>query len=99
MEAICRFVSEGSSNRYATMVLRKFNKNSSLEFPFVKYIDIYSNRIDVDEELNSINNKDVGRYIIRLTNSLFSDIFKRLIKRQLGVGLLEDLKQMGVKFY
>ena len=98
LEAICRVVSEGSSDTYAVMILKKFNKEVSSEFPFVKDMHLYSNRIEVSENINSVNKKAIGNYIKKLMNSLFSDLFKRLLKREIGIGLLEDLKEIGVRF-
>ena len=95
--AICRAVSEGTSDTYATMVITKFNKSNSAKFPFVKYIHLVSNKIMVDEEINSVDAKLIGKFIEKIMDSLFSDLFKRLVKRQLGIGLLEDLEDIGVK--
>ena len=95
--AICRVVSEGTSDNYAAMVIKKFNKSNNAEFPFVKYIHLDSNKIKVDEEVNSVDAKSIGKFIKKLINSLFSDLFKRLVKRQLGIGLLEDLEDIGVR--
>ena len=95
--AICSAVSEGTSDRYAMMVIKKFIKNNISEFPFVKYIHLRSNKISVDKEINSINPKLIGEFIKKLISTLFSDLFKRLVKRELDIGLLEDLKDIGVK--
>ena len=95
--AICRVVSEGTSDTYATMVIKKFNKSNNAEFPFVKYIHLDSNKIKVDGEINSVGSRSVGKFIKKMINTLFSDLFKRLVKRRLGIGLLGDLEDIGVK--
>lgn len=95
--AICRVVSEGTSDTYATMVITKFNKSNSAKFHFVEYIHLGSNKIRIDEEVNSVSPRLIGRFIKKMVDSLFSDLFKRLVKRELGIGLLEDLKDIGVK--
>lgn len=95
--AICRVVSEGSSDNYAIMVITQFNKSNSAKFPFVKHIHLSSNKIIVDKEVDLVSSKLIAAFIKNIINSLFSDLFKRLVKRQLGIGLLEDLKEIGVK--
>lgn len=97
IEAVCSVVSEGTSDTYAIMVIKKFNKSISAEFPFVKYIHLRYNKISVDKEINSINPKLIGEFIKKIINTLFSDLFKRMVKRELGIGLLGDLKAMGVR--
>ena len=95
--AICRVVSEGTSDTYATMVMTKFNKSTSAVFPFVKYIHLSSNKVQIDKEIDSVDAKLLGKFIKKMIDSLFSDLFKRLIKRELGVGFLDDINNMGVK--
>ena len=99
LEAICRIVSEGTSDTYAAMVIRKFNKSNSKEFPVVKYIHFEANRFNVDKKVNNINPKFIGKFIKKIINSLFSDLFKRMVKREIDVGLLRDLKSIGVRIW
>jgi len=94
---ICRLVSEGTSDTYAAMVMTKFNRSNIKKFPFVNYIYIHSNKVNVDKKVNSVSPKLIGGFIKKLINSLFSDLFKHLIKRELEAGLLADLKFIGVK--
>ena len=96
-EAVSGVVSEGTSDTYAAMVITKFNKQISSEFPFVKYIHLHTNKVKIDKEINSVSVKLIGKFISKLINSLFSDLFKHLIRRQLDLGLLEDLKSLGVR--
>jgi len=95
-ESVSGVVSEGTSDTYAAMVITKFNKSSSSQFPFVKYIHLHSNKVKIDKEINSVNVKKIGKFISNLINSLFSDLFKHLIRRQLGMSLLDDLEKLGV---
>jgi hypothetical protein len=97
MGAICRVVSEGTSDTYAAMVITKFSRSNSAKFPFVKHITLDSNKVQVDKKVDSVSPKLIGAFIKKMMDSLFSDLFKRLVKRQLGIGLLEDLKDIGVK--
>ena len=98
LEAICRLVSEGTSDTYAAMVMTKFNRANIKKFPFVKHIHLYANGVKVGKKVNSNDPEFVGKFIKRLINSLFSDLFKHLITRKLDVGILDDLKSMGVRF-
>ena len=95
---ICRLVSKGTSDTYAAMVIGNFNKKNSVEFSFVRYIHIHSNKVEIDKEINSIDSKLVGKFINNLINSLFSDLFKHLIKMEFSSRLLNDLKSLDVRF-
>ena len=95
--AICRAVSEGTSDTYATMVLMRFNKKNSPDFPFVKHIKLYTHKIIINQEINSINSKHVAKYITKLVNTIFSDLFRHLLKKKMGLELLRDFKELGVK--
>ena len=95
--AICRLVSEGTSDTYAEMVMTKFNRANIKKFPFVKHIHLYANGVKVDKKVNSNDPEFVGKFIKRLIDSLFSDLFKHLITRKLDIGILDDLKSMGVR--
>ncbi|MEK6949806.1 MAG: hypothetical protein AABX34_06290, partial [Nanoarchaeota archaeon] len=61
MEAICRLVSEGTSDTYATMVMTKFNRANIKKFPFVKHIHLYANGVKVDKKVNSSDPEFVGK--------------------------------------
>ena len=93
----CRLVSEGTSDTYVAMVMTKFNRANIKKFPFVKYIHLYANGVKVDKKVNSNDPAFVGKFIKRLIDSLFSDLFKHLITRKLDVGILGDLKSVGVR--
>ena len=94
---IIDIVSQGTSDKYASMVLMRFNKKNISDFTFIKYIDLYSKKIKINQEINSINSKLIAKYITKLVNSIFSDLFKHLLKRKMGIDLLKDFKKLGVK--
>jgi len=95
--AIVRVVSEGTSDKYAVMVIKNFDKVNKKKFPFLRYIDFQLGKIIVNEKINSIDPKLVSKFITKLMDSLFSDLFKHLIRKKISVGLYEDLKKLGVK--
>ena len=96
--AICRLVSEGTSDTYASMVMTKFNRANIKKFPFVKHIHLYAKGVKVGKKVNSNDSAFIGEFIKRLIDSLFSDLFKHLITRKINAGILNDLKSMGVRF-
>jgi|TARA_Y100000310_G_scaffold216244_1_gene217256 hypothetical protein len=95
--SVCNVVSEGTSDRYAIMILNKFNKSVKAQFPLVKYIHIRHNKVNINKEINSIDSKVIAKYIKKIMSSLFSHLFMRLVKRELDVSLLHDLQDIGVK--
>ena len=94
---IIKIVSQGNSDTYATMVMMRFNKKNSPDFPFVKHIKLYTNKIIINQEINSINSKHVAKYITKLVNTIFSDLFKHLLKKKMSLELLKDFKKLGVE--
>ena len=96
-DTIIRIVSQGTSDTYATMILMKFNKENTSDFPFVKYINLYSKKMEINQKINSVNSKLVAKYITKLVNSIFSDLFKHLLKKNMSLELLKDFKKLGVK--
>jgi len=96
-EAIVRVVSEGTSDKYAIMVIKKFCLISIKKFPIVKYVDFQHDKVIVNEKINSIDQKLVSKFITTLIDSLFSNLFKHLLRKKMSVGLYDDLKKLGVK--
>ena len=96
-ETIVRIVSEGTYDTYTAMVLMKFCSKNRSNFPFVKYIEIEPHQVNIDKKINSVNSKFIGRYITILIDSLFSDLFKHMLKRKMDVELFKDLKNLSVK--
>ncbi|MBW2976456.1 hypothetical protein KY347_03345 [Candidatus Woesearchaeota archaeon] len=96
--AICKEVSRGSSDKYALMVLKRFNKSNVKEFSFIRYINLFRGKVKISKEINSIDRKLIGKFIKKMADSIFSDLFKHLVKKNLSTELLENLRNMGVKF-
>lgn len=98
--SIIRVVTGGTSERYAVMILKKFIKNKKTKYAFLQYINLdYLNKagsVKIDEQINSAEPKEVGQFIDEMINSLFSDLFKQLLSREISPALLIDLKMLGV---
>ena len=50
-----------------------------------------------NQKINSVNSKLLAKYITKLVNSIFSDLFKYLLKKKMDIELLKDFKKLGVK--
>jgi len=96
-DAIISIVSQGTSDRYAAMVLKRFSQKNKSDFPFIKYIIWHPSIIEIDPRINSINSETIGKFITKLVNSIFSELFKHLLKNKLSLDLAFDLKKIGVK--
>lgn len=94
---LVEIVSEGASDKYVLMVLRKFTERHAKSHPFLKYVHIDLKRIKVDKKINSVNPKLVGKFLKALVNSLFSHLFMLLVKRKIPPELAEDLESLGIK--
>jgi hypothetical protein len=102
LATIIRTASEGSSASYAVMIVRKFIRNNVSEFPFVNSINLESlsmeqKDIKIAKDINSAHPKKVGEFVTKLTNSLFSDLFKHLIAKKMDPELIDGLNKLGVK--
>lgn len=94
---LVEIVSEGASDKYVLMVLRKFTESHAKRHPFLKYVHIDLKRIKVDKKINSVNPRLVGGFLKVLVNSLFSHLFMLLVKRKIPPELAEDLESLGIK--
>ncbi len=98
--SIIRVVTGGTSEKYAVMILKKFIKNRKTKYAFLQYIELDSldnaGNVKIDEQINSAEPKEVGQFIDEMINSLFSDLFKQLLSREISPTLLIDLKMLGV---
>ena len=55
------------------------------------------NMLHSNRKINSVNSKLLAKYITKLVNSIFSDLFKHLLKKKMDIELLKDFKKLGVK--
>lgn len=98
--SIIKVVTGGTSEKYAVMILKKFIKNRKAKYDFLEYIDLSSldsaGNVKIDDQMNSAEPKEVGKFIDEMINSLFSDLFKQLLSREISAALLIDLKMLGV---
>ncbi len=97
-QIIISVVSEGTSDSYALMVMDNFNKKNMKQFPFLKYIRTSRGKVEIGEQVNAVHPKLMAKYVLKLMNTLFSDLFRHLVRKKLSVGLYEDLKRLGVEF-
>jgi len=96
-DTIIDIVSQGTSDTYAIMVLIKFNKKISSDFPLVKYINFNSKTIKINPKVDSLNSKIIAKYITKIVDSIFSDLFRHLLKKKMSLDLLDDFNKLGVK--
>ena len=94
---IARVVSEGSSDEYVLMVLRKFTEGQNEVFPFLKHVNFDTNSINVDKKINSVNPELIGKFLKVFIKTLFSDLFMLLVKKRIPERLARDLEYLGVK--
>ena len=99
LDSIIKVVSRGTSEKYAVMVIKKFINKHKSSYEFLNYVDISGNThesIKIDDQINTAEPKEVGKFIEEMINSLFSDLFKQLLSREISSELLVDLKMLGV---
>ena len=98
--SIIKVVTRGTSKKYAIMILKKFIKNQKAKYVFLENIELDSldkaGNVKINDEINSAEPKEVGKFIDEMINSLFSDLFKQLLSREISPALLVDLKMLGV---
>ncbi len=95
---IISVVSEDTSDSYALMVMEKFNKKNEKDFPFLRYVRTRRGKIEIRDKINGVSPKFVAKYVKKLMDGPFSDLFRHLVRKKLSVGLYEDLKRLGVDF-
>ncbi len=96
LDSIVDIVSQGSSKRYALMVLNKFAQSRAKTFPFLKLVHIGFTKIRIDKRIDSVNPKLVGKFLKTLVDQLFSHLFMLLVRRKIPESLAKDLESLGV---
>jgi DNA-binding ferritin-like protein (Dps family) len=97
-DLIVNIISEGTSDNYAVMVMTQYISNKSHEYPFVKSIHLSKNGTVVDDAIMNINQQDMSTFLTELMDSLFSKLFKHLIKNKMTKELHNEMKALGVDF-
>lgn len=93
---ILKLASKGSSANYAAMVMTRYMTGVSKKYSFVQYITITPKRVIVDKKINGSSSTQVGRLLTDVIDSLFSDLFKLLVKRTMPMTFVRDLEDLGV---
>ena len=94
-------VSQGTSDNYAAMALRRFLREMTSEYPFVKHIRLATlsgnpEEIIIEDSINTIEPSMIAEFIRKMVTTSFPDLLKHLIVRKMNPDLLEDLNKMGV---
>lgn len=93
---ILKLASKGSSENYAAMVLTRYLAKIEKKYPFVKAITVTPKRVIVDKRINKASPHQVGKLLTNVIDSLFSDLFKLLVKRTMPMTFVRDLENLGV---
>ena len=94
-------VSQGSSDNYAAMALRRFLRDLTPEYPFIKYIRLATlsanpEEIMIEEGINTVEPSLIAEFFRKMVTTSFPDLLKHLIVRKMNPDLLEDLNKLGV---
>ena len=94
---VSKIISEGTSDQYSLMVLDHFMREHEKQYPFVKYIHLQKDTVVVESGVNKADPKLVAKFIEELMGSLFSRLFKHLVKKKMTIELYEQFKRLGVQ--
>lgn len=90
-------IARNSSKSYGFVILQNIKENYTKEFPFFSFVKVKEQDIEVDEAINSINEKKIGKLFMRIINTLGQDISEILIKEELNEKRTKYLNKLGVK--
>lgn len=90
-------IARSSSKSYGLIVLKNLKKTLTGDFPFFKFIKINAT-VKIDNMVNSIDGKRVGKLFIRIIGMLGPDLSKSLVKEELDSGGIKYLNKIGVRF-
>ena len=105
-EIMIGVISKSTSQAYAIITITNVVKNQTLEFPFLNYISLgapssgTSLYIKIDDQINSVEQHFVGKFITKLVNAVFvADSVKEVITKEMrknDMQLVEELGSLGV---
>ncbi len=105
-EIMIGVISRSTSQAYAVITITNVIKNQTLEFPFLNYITLgtpstgTSLYIKIDEQINTVEQHFVGKFITKLINAVFvADSVKQVITKEMKRNdpqLVEELESLGV---
>ena len=96
LNSIVEIVSQGSSKKYALMVLNRFVQGREKTFPFLKWVHIGFTKIRIDKRIDSVSPEFVGKFLKTLVDELFSHLFVLLVRKKLPESLAKYLEYLGV---
>lgn len=96
-DTIIKLVSEGTADTYAVMVMKKITNEKKRRYPFLADLTFKKNTVIVSKDIDKYSPQDISAFITELIDSIFSDLFKHLLRKKMSEGLYKDLKQIGVE--
>jgi hypothetical protein len=96
-DTVSAVISEGSSDKYAAMVLENFIVQARKKYPAAQHVSFKGEKLIVLHSMDTCTQKQLATFLEHLMNSLFSQLFKHLVKKRMTIELYEKIRQLGVK--
>ena len=94
-------VSQSSSDNYAIMALRRFLRDMTAKYSFIKYINLSTlssnpEQIMIDDAINTVEPNIIADFMKNMVTTSFPELLKHLIVKKMNPDLVEDLNKLGV---
>lgn len=96
-DVVLDVISRSSSKSYGLLVLKNLKRTLSKDFPFLRFIKINAT-VKIDNMVNSIDEKRIGKLFSRIINMLGPDLSKLLVKGELDQEGIKYLNKIGARF-
>ena len=97
-KATREIIAKNTSSHYSELAMNGITEQLGKEFKFLKNIRIIGKSIDVDESINSVSEKELKKFFMRIVNLIGPNYLKMLLAQKLDPEELLYLENIGLKF-
>ena len=97
LKAIIEIIAESTSSKYSLLVVNGIKDRLCHTFKFSKSIRIQNNSIEVGQDVNSIDKKELKNFFLKIIDMAGADYLKGLLTKRLNEKQISYLRVIGVK--
>ena len=99
LKAIIEIIAESTSSKYSLLVVNGIKDNLCHTFKFSKSIIIQNNSIEVGQDVNSVDKKELKDFFLEIIDMAGADYLKSLLTKRLNEKQINYLRVIGLKLY
>ena len=99
LKAIIEIIAQSTSSKYSLLVVNRITDKLSSSFSFSKSIRIQDNTIEIGQNVNSIDKKELKNFFSEIIDMAGADYLKSLLMKRLNEKQINYLRFIGLKLY